>query len=79
MLYLHIFNSISHVFSLQSGFITKLSAILFKNTHPDPSKRQSLKQLAEYYDGLFAVETNWIFVNKLPLNKMPELFDLLGK
>lgn len=79
VLYLHIFNSISHVFSLQKGFITKISATLFKNTHPDPSKRQSLKQLAEYYDGLFAVETNWGFVNKLSLNKMPELFDLLGK
>ena len=79
VLYLHIFNSISHVFSLQKGFITKISATLFKNTHPDPFKRQSLKQLAEYYDGLFAVETNWGFVNKLSLNKMPELFDLLGK
>ena len=79
VLYLHIFNSISHVFSLQPGFITKLSATLFKNTHPDPSKRQSLKQLAEYYDGLFAVEMNWVFVNKLPLNKMQALFDLLGK
>jgi hypothetical protein len=79
VLYLHIFNSISHVFSLQKGFITKIPATLFKNTHPDPSKRQSLKQLAEYYDGLFAVETNWGFVNKLSLNKMPELFDLLGK
>jgi hypothetical protein len=79
VLYLHIFNSILFVFSLQKGFITKISTTLFKNTHPDPSKRQSLKQLAEYYDSLFAVETNWGFVNKLPLNKMPELFDLLGK
>ena len=79
VLYLHIFNSISHVFSLQPGFITKLLATLFKNTQPDPSKRQSLKQLAEYYDGLFAVEMNWVFVNKLPLNKMQALFDLLGK
>lgn len=79
ILYLHIFNSVSHVFSLQPGFITKISFVLFRNTHPDPSKRQSLKQLADYYDGLFAVETNWAFVKNLPLNKMQALFDLLGK
>lgn len=79
VLYLHIFNSISLVFSLQPGFITKISSTLFKNTHPEPSKRQSLKQLAEYYDGLFAVDTDWTFVKKLTSNKMPELFDLLGK
>ena len=79
VLYLHIFNSLSHIVSLQTGFITKISNILFKNTHPDPSKRQSLKQLAEYYDGLFAVETDWTFVKKLPLNKMTALFNLLGK
>jgi len=79
VLYLHIFNSLSRIFSLQTGFITKISSTLFKNTHPEPSKRQSLKQLAEYYDGLFAVDTDWTFVKKLPSNKMPELFDLLGK
>jgi hypothetical protein len=79
VLYLHIFNSLLRIFSLEHGFITKISSTLFKNTHPDPSKRQSLKQLAEYYDGLFTVDTDWTFVKKLPLNKMPALFDLLGK
>jgi len=79
MLYLHIFVNISKVFSLKHNFISKIIIELYKNIHPDPSKRNYLEQLSKNLDTLFNEENNWYFVKKIPDNKMSILFDILGK
>ena len=79
VLYLHIFGNISKVFSLKDTFISKITVELSKNIHPEPSKRSSLEKLSENFNKLFSLEKNWSFVNKLSVNKMPQLFDILGE
>jgi hypothetical protein len=77
VLYLHIFNGISRVLSLQNSFISKLTTELIKNIHPDPSNRRSLKQLSEVYKCIFNDEPNWSFVNDLSYVNMTNLYDIL--
>lgn len=79
VLYLHIFGNISRVFSLQPCFITKITTELSKNTHPNPAKRSSLDDLFANYTRLFGEENDWSFANKLPREKMPQLFAILGE
>jgi hypothetical protein len=79
VLYLHIFGNISRVFSLQTNFITKFTTELSKNTHPNPEKRSSLDELFANYTRLLGDETDWSFVSKLPREKMPQLFAILGE
>ena len=79
MLYLHIFGCVSSAFSLQSTFITNFMKELSKNTHPDPKKRMSLDDLSVIYTTMLGDETDWSFVNKLPCDKMQQLFAILGE
>ena len=79
VLYLHIFGNISRVFSLPINFITKFTTELSKNTHPNPAKRSSLDELFANYTRLLGDENDWSFVNKLPREKMPQLFAILGE
>jgi hypothetical protein len=77
VVYMHIFGSISQIFSLQPNFITKFTREMSKNIHPNPSKRSSLDELFENYTRLLSEENNWSFVNKMSRDKMPQLFDIL--
>jgi hypothetical protein len=79
VLYLHIFGNISRVFSLQPSFISKITTELSKNTHPNPAKRSSLDDLFANYTRLLGEENDWSFANKLPREKMPQLFAILGE
>jgi len=79
LLYLHIFGNISRVFSLKQTFISKITVELSKNISPDPLERSSLEKLLENYDKLFDEETNWSFVEKIKVNNMPILFEILDK
>jgi len=79
VLYLHIFENISRVFSIKSTFINKMAIELAKNIHPDPSKRNSLIILQENYNNLIKAEIEWGFINNLNSNMIQQLFDILGK
>ena len=79
VLYLHIFASISKVFSLKGTFISKISIELSKCCHPDPSKRMSLGELLETHDKLLDLQKDWSFVNSLDNKKMKKLWDILKK
>jgi hypothetical protein len=77
ILYLHIFGNISRIFSLKGTFIGKISNILSKNIHPEPSKRESLEKTLESYENLYNETLDWGFVKKLPNEKMQKLFTVL--
>ena len=79
ILYLHIFYNISRVFSLKQTFINKIILELSKNIHPNPLMRSSLQNLLDYSNKLFNNEKDWSYINKLPINMMPTLFDILDK
>jgi hypothetical protein len=79
LLYLHIFDNISRFFSLKHTFINKIIPELLKNIHPEPYKRSSLEELLENHDKLFDNENNWDFVDKIPLDKISKLFEVLYK
>jgi hypothetical protein len=79
VLYLHIFASISKVFSLKGTFISKISIELSKCCHPDPSKRMSLAELVETHDKLLDLQKDWSFVNLLDNKKMKNLRYILEK
>jgi len=79
LLFLHIFGNISRVFSLKGTFISKISIVLLKNIHPDPSKRGDLQELHHTYNKLFNDEKDWSYVNQLDNRKLTQLFDILDK
>ena len=76
ILYLHIIGNISNFFSLKGSFMNKFSLLLIKNIHPNPLKRETLKETSENYDKLFE-NTDWGFINEFSNEKMEKLFDLL--
>jgi len=75
VLYLHIFASISKVFSLKQTFISKITLELAKNLHPDPLKRGNLIELQETYNKL--LNSDWSFANSLDVMKMKQLIEVL--
>lgn len=75
ILYIHVFTSISKVFSLKQTFINKITLELSKNIHPDPSKRSSLVGLQEEYNKLFNFQKDWSFIKELDTSKMDELWE----
>jgi hypothetical protein len=72
IIYLHIIGTIIRIFSLTKTFLNKLTIELLKNIHPEPSKRESLKNMEEIVNTLFNSECNWSFVNDLKYNKMED-------
>lgn len=75
ILYMHIFATISKVFSLKQTFINKITLELSKNIHPDPCKRSSLVELQESFNKLFNLQMDWSFINELDAGKMSELWN----
>lgn len=76
ILYLHIIGNISNLFSLKGTFMNKFTMILIKNIHPNPLKRETLKETSENYDKMFN-ESEWSFINDFSNEKMEKLYDLL--
>jgi len=79
LLYLHIFGNLVRVFSLKQPFISKIVKELAKNLHPDPLRRVGISTLLANFETELCAVKDWSFVNKLPLNKMPEFMEILGK
>ena len=76
ILYLHIIGNISKCFSLKGTFMNKFTLLLIQNIHPNPLKRETLKETIEKYDKLFD-NSDWTFINDFSNEKMKKLFDLL--
>jgi hypothetical protein len=76
ILYLHIIGNISKFFSLKGTFMNKFTLLLIQNIHPNPLKRESLKETSENYDKLFD-NSDWGFINDFSSEKMKKLFKLL--
>jgi hypothetical protein len=76
ILYLHIIGNISKFFSLKGTFMNKFTLLLIQNIHPNPLKRESLKETSKNYDKLFD-NSDWGFINDFSSKKMKKLFHLL--
>ena len=76
ILYLHIIGNISKFFSLKGTFMNKFTLLLIQNIHPNPLKRETLKETSENYDKLFD-NSDWGFINDFSSEKMKKLFHLL--
>jgi len=76
ILYLHIIGNISKFFSLKGTFMNKFTLLLIQNIHPNPLKRESLKETIKNYDKLFD-NSDWGFINDFSSEKMKKLFHLL--
>ena len=76
ILYLHIIGNISKFFSLKGTFMNKFTLLLIQNIHPNPLKRESLKETSQNYDKLFD-NSDWGFINDFSSEKIKKLFHLL--
>ena len=76
ILYLHIIGNISKFFSLKGTFMNKFTLLLIQNIHPNPLKRETLKETSKKYDKLFD-NSDWGFINDFSSEKMKKLFKLL--
>ena len=72
ILYLHIIGNISKCFTLKGTFMNKFTLLLIQNIHPNPLKRETMKETSENYDKLFD-NTDWSFINDLSNEKMKKL------
>ena len=77
IIYLHIFGNISRFFSLKNTFINKFTLLLTKNIHPNPLKRETLKETNQKYHKLFNEFTDWSFINDVSNEKLKNLYDFL--
>lgn len=77
IIYLHIIGNVSRVFSLKGTFINKFALLLTKNIHPNPLKREGLKNSIIKYEKLFDEFTDWSFINNIPNEKLTELYNVL--
>jgi hypothetical protein len=76
ILYLHIIGNITNIFSLKGTFMNKFTMLLIKNIHPNPLKRETLRETSKNYDKLFE-NADWTFINEFSDEKMEKLYDLL--
>ena len=76
ILYLHIIGNITNIFSLKGTFMNKFTMLLIKNIHPNPLKRETLRETSKNYDKLFE-NADCTFINEFSDEKMEKLYDLL--
>jgi hypothetical protein len=79
LLYIHIFATISRVFSLRDTFVNKIIFLLSRNIHPDSKKRMTLDETMDKWNKLLEDQTCWDFVNDLENDKFGRLLDELSK
>jgi hypothetical protein len=78
MIYIYIFGHICRCFSLKDTFVNKIVILLSKNIHPNPFKREILINTRKTYDLLISNYSDWAFVNKIPSEKLDELYEMLN-
>ena len=79
LIYLHIFGNITRVFSLKDTLIGKLITELSKNIHPDPSKRESLKETSTKYKDMYTIFTDWSYIDSLTVEQLQKLHQILSE
>jgi hypothetical protein len=77
IIYLHIIGHITRIFSLKGTFLNKFSLLLVKNIHPNPLKRETLKNTIKKYEELFKEFVDWSFINNIPNEKLTQLYNVL--
>jgi hypothetical protein len=77
VIYLYIIGNIVRIFSLTQTFLNKITNELLKNIHPEPLKRENMKDLELQIQVLFNNESSWAFVTDLKYNKMDECIRIL--
>jgi len=79
LLYLHILLHFVRIFSLNEFVLNRWIELLRKNIHPDPEKRDLLKDFIEKADTIFdsGREYSWDFANELDESKWREFVDTL--
>jgi hypothetical protein len=56
--------------------MNKFTLLLIQNIHPNPLKRESLKETIKKYDKLFD-NSDWGFINDFSSEKIKKLFKML--
>jgi hypothetical protein len=79
ILYLHIIGNICNVLSLKDTIMNKLTTILIKNIHPNPSKRETLEETFEKYDKLFEEANDLSFMRDITQEKIETFYNVLRK
>lgn len=79
MLYLHIIGNLSRFFSLKGTFINKFAAVLTKNIHPNPLKRETLKETIANYNKLFNENAGWDFMTDISMEELNKFYQFLLK
>jgi hypothetical protein len=79
MLYLHIIGNISRFFSLKGTFINKFAVLLTKNIHPNPLKRETLKETIINYNELFNDNSEWNFMKDISTEELNKFYHFLMK
>lgn len=77
VIYIQIFYSICHTFSLKQTFLNEIVFKLSLNLHPDSNCRMTLERTIQTFNELFDKQRDWNFVNQLDNSsyKMEELFE----
>lgn len=78
VLFFHIFACIARVFSLKGNFVSKLTAELANNLHPDSDKRRSLEDTLVAVQLLIHETPEWSWVSGLDNELLPSLFEELA-
>jgi len=79
LIYLHIFGNITRVFSLKDTLLNKLITELSKNIHPDPLKRESLKETSTKYQNMYTIFTDWSYIHSLTVEQLQKLHQILSE
>jgi hypothetical protein len=79
LVFLHIIGNISRVFSLKGTFISKLSILLSKNIHPEPKKRETLKETIHKYETLYSEFTDWSYINSITIEQLKKLQEVISE
>ena len=76
-IYLHIIGNISRIFSLKGTFMSKLTLLISKNIHPDPKKRETIKESMNKYNQLYYEFTDWSYINSITLEQLRKLHQVI--
>lgn len=77
-LYLYFVGNLNKSFSLKNCFLTKLSILLNKNIHPNPTKRETIERTHEQLNKLFEDYNEWSFVNTLSNEKYKSFLQIMN-
>jgi hypothetical protein len=78
-IYLHIIGNISRVFSLKDTFLNKLTLNLSKNIHPEPLKRETLRETFNSFENLYNKFTDWSFINSITFEQLKKLHQVISE